>query len=390
MKSELTDLSAEGDWDPARLAVEAFQWPVDPDRFALVTLAEVVRVVTPDSWAGDGTAVITPTSLDPVHGGIQKRSTKYQGAAYTVTHAGRGLHPFDLLVPTSPDIPALLVSTHLNGSTVSGRFLALRPVGGTAHWLWGVLNSQHGREARAHAAGMKHGLCRSSLALLDVEIPWPTREEADELDSRIARVELATRRPEETPAETWWRVTDLSAEGWHVALAIPGPERVDAGVPLGVLCQEIVSGRLERQLVESEPLPGLRPVADIGSLSGKGTSRWADPEAKGAAIVEPGDVLVASVGNRPYATVATAPAVLHENVVALRLVNPSLGPAIARYLNGQGGFGFRQAYLTGSTVPHLNKTNLRKIPVAHSALAPSRPVEPLVPLAQQLEQLLWT
>jgi hypothetical protein len=107
-------------------------------------------------------------------------------------------------------------------------------------------------------------------------------------------------------------------------------------------------------------------------------------------VAEPGDVFVAAVGARPHAVAAIATTAGDRNVFVLRLHDPQQGPAIARYLNGQTGYGLRQILLTGAYIPGMRKENLARLPIPPEALAYTGSAEPPVPLDLQLERALWS
>lgn len=386
--TSLVDLRDERTWEPARLMAATFEWPSDLPR---VAVGDVVSTVLPSGVAPEGTQVVTPGNLDRVAGGIRSRSRKYQGPVYQVGSADNDLHAGDVLVPPSSEAPALLVTEDFVGSTFSARFMALRPTAGHELWLWAVLSSRSGRTARSHlAAGST--MPRVNLAsLLELHIPWVSLARLNHLADALRALERNTHGNEAEAVESWWRVTDLREFSWQTAMATPSPEALRDGVHLADYCRVIRrGGPIPRELIVDQPVENALPLADISVLSGKPTKRWAlaEPDVR-LTVASPGDVLLASLGTHPYATVATGRSAVHPNVFVLTLQDASLGPALARYLNSQAGYGMRQVLSTGSGTQHLSRTNLERMPVPQHELWKAERQPSNLPLATQLEQLLW-
>ncbi|MBM2617886.1 hypothetical protein JIG36_20220 [Actinoplanes sp. LDG1-06] len=382
ISSTVTSLRDAATWDPAALTAAALSWP-GPGT-ALARLRDVTSALPAESWVERDAPVITPASLDPVGGGVRRRSLRYRGAAYQVRDAGTGLHPGDVLVPTSPDRPLLLVGTEHVGALVSSSFLGLHAADADLGlWIWAVLSSSSGRMFRTHIASGTARTATTKAALLDLAVPLPSPADRARLRRRLSDIELTTRRAEEEARETWWRITDLADGDWQTALATPTPQALDDGVPLGELCRQIVRGSSAGY--STEPGPDLLPVTDIGVLGGRPVRRWTPP-GPNTVVAEPGDVFVAVAGNRPHAAPATTTTVVDRNLFVLRLHDPAIGPALVRYLNGQTGYGLRQALLTGSVIPNLTKAGLARLPVNLDNAVGD---EPQAPLDVRLERALW-
>lgn len=390
--SVVASLSGERSWDPAYLTSSTLQWPGGNSRTA--TLGELAVPLMPDSWVDRDVPVITPGGLDPVGGGIRRRSQKHRGPVFQVRSSGEhGVRPGDLLVPLAPEMPALLVRPDLVGSMASPTFLALRPHNGLGLWLWGVLSSRTGRAARSYLATRAVSRTSSRSALLELQVPLPPAQEDLRLplDEHLARIELHTHRAEEEATETWWRIADLRGIDWQLQLATPTPSVLDDGVPLSDLCAEIVRGRpVPKEAISSRPAPDLLPVTDISVIGGKPARRWVPLGPNPPIVAHPGDVLVAAVGNRPHAFLVTETTAVDRNLWLLRLRNAEHGPGLVRYLNGETGYGVRQLLLTGAFIPGLRKDNLSGLPVPPEALDNPERNEPFVPLDLQLEQALWS
>lgn len=382
--SNVLDLRRHANWEPSRLLAEAFEWPIQAPT---VALRDLVSRVAPASFADVSTPVITPAGIDPILGGVRRRSRKYQGAAYQV---GAELQPGDLLVPRSPSGLVLLVSDLMMGALVSSTFYALRPrEESSAAWLWAVLNSRSGLELRRRLAAGSTALLLAPGDLLDIAVPLPTLALHHHLTEALQREAESTQFEEEEALETWWRSADLRGSEWRFMLASPRPDLLHEGIPLKDYCGEIAKGRPIRDVAVEAEEAGFLPVADIRMLSGNPPRRWVPATAEGLTHVHPGDLCVAAPGERPHATVVQTEAVVDPNVYVLRLRNPALGPALAQYLNGREGFALRRMLISGAFIPNLRRGDLENLPVRPEALDQSAPDVPVIPLADRLERLLW-
>jgi hypothetical protein len=382
--SNVLDLRRHAIWEPSRLLADAFEWPIEAPT---VGLRDLVSRVAPASFADVGTPVITPVGIDPVVGGVRRRSRKYQGAAYQV---GSELRPGDLLVPRSPSAVALLVSDRMAGALVSSTFYALRPGYETsALWLWGLLNCRSGLELRRSLSVGSASMLLSPGDLLDLPVPMPSLAQQHALIADLRDLEATTRIQEEEAAETWWRTADLRGNEWRLMLASPRPDLLQDGTPLRDYCGEIAKGRPVREIASESEEVGSLPVVDIRMLSGNPPRRWVPVTADRTTRVHPGDLCVAAVGERPHAAIVQFEAVADPNVYVLRLRNPALGPALAQYLNGQEGFALRRMLISGAFIPNLRRGDLEQFPVREEALDQLDPDTPVTPLADRLEQVLW-
>ncbi|MER6259065.1 hypothetical protein ABT203_05610 [Streptomyces sp900105245] len=383
----IVDLRVGTSWDPVRLTAAAFEWPTEAPLVPLRALVSSLRASTVTTV---GSPVVTPANLAAPTGAIRRRSTKYQGNAFIV--GARGLRSGDILVPPSPTGPAILVDDRLNGALFSSRFTALRPLNSApALWIWAVLNTQTGQARRTLlAAGSTTPVVKTS-DLLDMELPIPPIADIQNLYRALAQIEARTHREEESAESTWWTMADLRVRNdWAIMLATPRPELLEAGEPLGSFAWELARSRSTRKVEVPEELPGTLPVVDVSALAGKPIRRWVDPATVGATLINPGDLLVASVGDYSYATVAQRPGVADPHVFVLRLHDQPQGPALAHYLNGREGQATRRILLRGVTVPSLRRSDIERFPIPREALHCKGDIEPHVPLAEQLEQVLWT
>ena len=382
--SDIFDLRRHANWEPSRLLAGAFEWPIDS---ATVALRDLVSRVAPTSFADVGTPVITPAGIEPILGGVRRRSRRYQGAVYQV---GAELRPGDLLVPHSPSGLAILVSDLMSGALFSSTFYALRPSEqNCAPWLWGLLNSRSGIELRGRLSVGSATLRLTADELLGMTVPLPAPIKMDALIAALQNEAATTHLEEEEAPETWWRTTDLRGSEWRFMLASPRPELLRDGTPLKDYCAEITKGRTIRDIAVTSDELGFLPVVDIRMLSGHPPRRWVPATAERVTRVNPEEVCVAAVGERPHATVVETEAVADPNVYVLRLRAPSSGPALARYLNGREGFALRRMLISAGFIPNLRKGDLESLPVRPEALDRSVPDMPLIALADRLERLLW-
>ncbi|MCZ7424105.1 hypothetical protein O7607_30410 [Micromonospora sp. WMMA1949] len=382
--SAILDLRLERNWEPGRLTAEAFRWPGSDREFPL---RELATRLAPRSFADAGSPVVTPASVDPASGGVRRRSKKYQGSVFQV---GTELRPGDVLVPRVGLGPAVLVSEHLRGALVAARFSALRPLESELGlWLWGLLSSESGRRLRANLSQGAALAAVETSSLLDATVPVPPVERLRRVTGPLRAIEDSTHVDEEEAVETWWQTTDLRTTEWRTALATPDPSILTAGEPLANFCREVVRGRNTRRLAIEEEAPGYLPVADVSMLGGKAPRRWVPEQEGNPTVAQPGDLLMAALGNLPHARIADARVVADSHVLVLRLRNPSLGPALAHYLNGQDAYRVRQVFTVGAQIPSISATDLGRIPVPAAALEPVETTAVVLPLAQRLELVLW-
>lgn len=378
------DLRKEPDWDPGRLVAMAFQWPLG---WSLLRLDEIGGRIEPRLFVEQGSQVIIPEGLDRVHGGVRRRTTKYQGAGYLVGGGPWNLQPGDVLVPRRADLPALMVHADLSGSTVSDGFLAYRFTSPTdAYWVWGVLSSVAGRAFRR--AFLTDSLSARRARIGDAPLPMPDDETRARMVSLLAAVESSFRGQEEDAVATWWTTADLRRIDWKIALATPEPERLFDGVALADLAIEIRQGKsFGRNATLTAPADGALPVMTGSALAGRPVTRWMIVTPT-SSVAEAGDLLVAAVGERANATVAENRSIIDSGVYRVRLAEPHMTKVVAAFLNGQAGYGLRKILLSG-VIPRLSLKDLGLIRIPESVLRGDALSGPLEPLAEWLERLLW-
>lgn len=384
--SGVFDLREEANWDTGQLVTAAFRWPRELDSRRLSDLATLIE---PQQFIELGTQVVTPIGLDSVYGGIRRRTTSYEGPAYLVGGAEENLQPGDLLIATRSSAPALMVQAHMLGAAVSAAFSAFRfPSIEQAYWVWGVLNSTSGQ---AYLRGaMTDTLTSHRPRVGDLLVPWPDEVSQSGLTETLAALESETKRPTEDAAETWWSVADLREIEWRAALATPEPAQLLNGTSLEELGVVISAGRpFDRTAVLTTPTDGALPLVNGGVLAGRPITRWLVTDAK-ASIAEPGDILVAAVGDRAHARVLEQGAIIDSGVYRLRVPTGLPPERVTSYLNGQVGHGLRRLLLSGSVIPRVNLRDLKQLRVPDGSLDVGQTAGAVKPLAEQLELVLWT
>jgi len=388
--STIVDLRRKQSWDVARLAAEAFVWPVD---WPLVSLGEVASVIYPSTTPTEGAFVITPGGLDARTGGVRRRTDKYLGNVFQVGPGEYGLRPGDLLVPPTPGSPVVFVTDALQGSLVSGAFTALR-VAICADWVWGVLNSSNGKRLRAMGSTASAALPGKRTSLLELRIPWAPAEKRRAVEPTLRSFVAQSIGDEDEAPTSWWRVTDLRTSEWRFALATSRPELLNKGFRLAELVADVRSGRPDSTYpLSSERRPGDLPVADAAWLRSGKIRRWCSPESSRATILtRESDVVMAAYGASAFAVVAPAGFVIDTSVFALSLVDRGLASGVARYLNSRTGRGTRALRLTGTTMQRLGLRDVRELRVTEQIYDPVDDMDsgPLPPLEDRLEQVLWT
>lgn len=384
--SGVFDLRDETVWDTGQLVATAFRWPGELETKRLGDLGTRLE---PQQFIKLGTQVVSPIGLDSVYGGIRRRTTSYEGPVYLVGGAAKNLQPGDVLIAARSGVPALMVNTPMLGAAVSAGFSAFRfPSINQAYWVWGVLNSTSGQ---AYLRGaMTDTLASQRPRVGELLIPWPDEVTRQGATAFLATVESGTERQTEDAAETWWSVADLREVEWRAALATPEPAQLLSGTSLEDLGLEVSAGRpFDRTAVLTTPTEGALPLVNGGVLAGRPVTRWLVKDAK-SSVAEPGDVLVAAVGDRPHARVAEQRAIIDSDVYRLRVPVGLPPERVTSYLNGQVGHGLRRLLLSGSVIPRVSLRDLKQLRVPDGSLDEGRAGGPLKPLAEQLEQVLWT
>jgi len=383
--SVVRDLRQEISWEPAWLTAQAFRWPSSWDQ---TPIRELASRIFPNSIADPGAPVITTANLDGITGGIRRRSRKYQGVVFQV---GRELQTGDVVIPHTGLGPALRISDDLRGALVGSRFTALRPHDvELSAWIWAVLNCESGLQLRSHLS-KGFGSAVASHDLLDATIPIPSARDLATLSLAIEAIEAATHREEDEPIETWWSIADLRSLEWRIALATANPDRLESGPPLGEYCAMIIRGRTTRTGAINDEVPGYLPVLDVATLGGKPPRRWLPSWADNQTIAQPGNLVMAGLGNFAHARVVTRTSVVDQHAFLLQLRDETLGPAIAGFLNSHNGYALRQIFLRGSTIPSMNSSDIGRIPIPYESLGQFKDTDPesIIPLSQRLERALW-
>lgn len=381
----VVDLCQKRTWDPGRLIAARFQWPIPWEHRMLDDIGQQLE---PQVLVEHGTQVIAPTGLDRVYGGVRKRTTKYRGAGYLVGGDPLNVQPGDVLIPAGADLPGIIVDESLLGSTVSTGFSAYRFQNTIdAYWIWAVINSVAGRQFRR--AYLTQSLSSERARLGSATFPWPEDVTRASLSEAIASIEKQTHRDEDEGVETWWSTADLHRHSWRIALATPEPIALMDGVPLSDLALEIKSGRaFDRKIALTAQAEGAFPVVTGSTLAGRPFTRWL-PDAPSSTLAEPGDLLIAAVGERAHAQINDHRVAIDSGVYRVRLDEQRYARAVVSFLNGQKGFGLRKMVISGAVVPRVSRRDLEKIRIPSSVLEAPDVDNPIEPLSTQLERVLW-
>jgi hypothetical protein len=357
----------------------------------LTPLGEVAVLVGGAVPAQPGQPVVTPGGINPLNGAVRQTRRDYTGSVRLLGEAADALNVGDLLVSVTHRGPALLVTKDHEGLAFGEGFIALRPTErwiGT--WLWACLSSATGLRVRETSATGATLSRLTPLALLTTPVPVPADE--PEILPRLQGLcdDVPAIEENADVAASWWRVETLAATGdWHAQLSLRNPSLLQEGTPLGDLA-EIMPGRRPK-VSFSSPRPGTLPVLQGISVDGRNVRMWATAEA--GPRLHPGDIVVVEVGLRGRVSTCDYESLAGQGVLAVRAHDPALAPRLARYLASESAQELRSSLVQG-LIPRLSPALLRKFPVPDAVLLPvaatePNPVAPL-PLAQQLEQLLWS
>lgn len=157
--------------------------------------------------------------------------------------------------------------------------------------------------------------------------------------------------------------------------------------PLVNYCNELRAGKgvPTAARVTSAQL-GSFPYVDGKYLSEGSIGIWATE----GVMAEPGDVLIAGVGYRSNARIATERMIAGTDIYVLRLKEPHLATALTAYLNGQEGYDQRKLRISGSVIPRVSLSELKQLGVNESRLsAPNIDVQHSLDLASRLDAVLW-
>ncbi len=390
MTSAILRLPSEGSWDPSALlrpSAEEVWRGLGP----LAALRDLVSVVGGAVPAQPSQPVVTPGGINPLSGSVRQTRRDFTGSVRLLGEAVDALQVGDLLVPVTGRGPALLLKRGHEGLSFSDAFIALRPLQPwTGTWLWACLSSATGvrvREGSTTGGTLKR---LTPAALLATPVPLP----ADLTGALPALRSMSDNVPaiEENAnvASSWWRVATLAATGdWHAQLSLRNPSLLEEGIPLGDLA-EVASGRRPRSYF-STPRPDTLPVRQGLSVDGRNVRMWATVDA--APRIHPGDIVIVEVGLRGRVSVNEEECLAGQGVLVIRPNSPALAQALASYLSSESAQELRASLVQG-LIPRLTPALLRKFPVPENVLSSvampqPRPVMPL-PLAERLEQLLWS
>jgi hypothetical protein len=384
MISSLISLKDSSSWDPATIIKHSVQWP---NGTKIVRLRDVSLAISPVTWVKRGTQVITSSSIDVRYGHVFQRSRNFEGTGFQVSDGSDQLSVGDILIPLRLETPVLLLGNRHSGAIVSDDFFAIKAISRDwATWMWAALNSSIGMKLRAVYLADSTTRTSKIRSLLDLPIPVVAPGHSTLWDE-LLRIEQTTHRSEIEAVETWWRIAELNGSNWAYELAMRYPIDMSKYTPLVHYCNELRAGRRvpTTARVKSAQL-GRFPYADGKYLSGGSIGIWATE----GVIAEPGDVLIAGVGYRSNARIATERMIVGTDIYVLRLKEPHLATALTAYLNGQEGYDQRQLRLSGAVIQRVLLRDLKQLGVNESRLsAPNIDIQPSLDLALRLDAVLW-
>lgn len=384
MISSLISLKDSSSWDPATLIKHSVQWP---NETKIVRLRDVSVPISPFTWVKRGTQAITSSSIDVRYGHVFQRSRNFEGTGFQVSDGNNQLSVGDILIPFRLETPILLLDDRHSGAFVSDEFFAIKAISRDwSTWIWVALNSSIGMKLRA--AYLADSTTRTSKirSLLDLPIPIVAPRHSILWDN-LLQIEQSTHRSEIEAVETWWRIAQLNSSNWAYELAMRYPIDMSKYTPLVNYCNELRAGKgvPTAARVTSAQL-GSFPYVDGKYLSEGSIGIWATE----GVMAEPGDVLIAGVGYRSNARIATERMIAGTDIYVLRLKEPHLATALTAYLNGQEGYDQRKLRISGSVIPRVSLSELKQLGVNESRLsAPNIDVQHSLDLASRLDAVLW-
>lgn len=384
MISSLISLKDSSSWDPATLIKHSVQWP---NETKIVRLRDVSVPISPFTWVKRGTQAITSSSIDVRYGHVFQRSRNFEGTGFQVSDGNNQLSVGDILIPFRLETPILLLDDRHSGAFVSDEFFAIKAISRDwSTWIWAALNSSIGMKLRA--AYLADSTTRTSKirSLLDLPIPIVAPRHSILWDN-LLQIEQSTHRSEIEAVETWWRIAQLNSSNCAYELAMRYPIDMSKYTPLVNYCNELRAGKgvPTAARVTSAQL-GSFPYVDGKYLSEGSIGIWATE----GVMAEPGDVLIAGVGYRSNARIATERMIAGTDIYVLRLKEPHLATALTAYLNGQEGYDQRKLRISGSVIPRVSLSELKQLGVNESRLsAPNIDVQHSLDLASRLDAVLW-
>ncbi|ASN39988.1 hypothetical protein CGQ24_13845 [Arthrobacter sp. 7749] len=381
----VVNLAHETDWDPGRLTISTFQWPSDAP---IIALRDLTLTLDTDAKVRFDRPVLTPDSVDQVTGFINRYSRRYGGAVYQIHGAGEdGVRPGDLLIPPS-DRPVIYVNEALVGALASARFLAVRPQNIDGHWLWAALNSSSGRALRRRVTSDGLGTVTALAALRSMMVPVPSLNFQSKLRPRIEAAESALREQAGEAPSTWWTTKDLTQVDWSIAIAAADTSSLDDGQQLAYYCAITPGQSFGRASTATTRGYGFLPVATGSYLTGLRPLRFL-PEAEARIIAHPGDILIASIGDRANAQILEQHMAASTSVFILRPFELNITEPLVRFLNSRQGNARRQMLTSGGIMPRLRTASLASLPVPDGAFTDHGYGGAAGPLELYLEGILW-
>lgn len=365
-----------------------------------VRLIELVEVLGRPLTSSSG-PVVTSESIDPYTGQVTHVRNLRTQRGFRVGADDEGLDEDsllagDVLVPPDPDRPAFLVPKNGAGSiTFWGGFTALRPRLIESVTLWALLSSRSGTQARRRAGSWKSGAARQ-LPALPVQLLAVDRSAVSAGRHSEHLAALLPTPPisldAESPSISTFQELSLSEfPSWEHAIRSLTTSEPEKALPLEAL-GELSTGTQRAAKKTADGNSRLSILYRISDLQGDTPPKHRTEPSDATPDVQPGDVLIARTGPRRYVRVAPVEGFADRHIFVFKPRSPHIGEAVARYLRSPAGQERLEARSFGSTIGQLHKQDLAEmgVPVEILSDPDGGTPEPQLPLADRLEERLWT
>jgi hypothetical protein len=397
------NLSGTPSWEPARLVapVRETWWPTN--RWPLAPIGELVStVVAATALAEPDQPVVTPAGISRDDGHVASTKHDYSGRVYHSGTATDALAIGDLLVSPYPAQPALLIGPDHDALAFAGTFHALRPIDSQVGiWLWAVLSSSTGSNARYSEAvgGIRPLLSRGRL--LELVVPMPPLETLHVVTQRVQPLLGPSQRVSTRAGEidrSWWRTDRLPRNSrWDFYVTLPDPQQLFTGTPLGELCHDVKMGRDVHDVALPIVREGWVPVFTSRSVRhDRADQLWVAPGQQ-LIYAEPGDVLIPAVGLSARSHACRQLGVVDRDVIRCRLHRPEFAASVVHFLNADAGQSLRRMLVAG-IIPRLTVKTVGLLSIPDEALLEGKQVGSAEDetakgrglLADQLDRVLWS
>lgn len=373
-------------WEPAALLAPKPAEIWGPSAH-LVLVSDIAKYVPAGDSPVERIQAVTPSSVDPHQGHVRRLQLHRAGSVYRVGRDQNALHRGDVLVPRSGPGPAVLITEALIRYAFTDQFHALRP-DRPEHgaWLWGLLSSVRGQQARQAVQVGSPGHGMSIAALLTLAVPAPDDSLAVHRLNELAEERCTALL--ENGDQSWWHVRSLPVDGrWIRQISMKDPTVLDQGQPLGELA-DVIQGRRPKAPARA-PTHGALPVMEARVVTGSDPRSWSEEELP---RIAPGDVVVQAIGQRPQVCVAREHYVASDSVLVVRVREDANATAVIEALMARGAGELLGMLSTGSVMRHLSTKELKSFPVPDEDAVPangrSQRLKSSTSLQDRIEQVL--